>query len=97
MTDLSNFQLNSTAKYLHFVDTVITSLWVVPGKETALGVISVQLRIRPCPDSKIKSVSGDNSTLCQDVCDGTTNVPNGARTACGECLYFNGGMMNIIQ
>ena len=34
--------------------------------------------------NKIKSVSGDLSSLCQDVCDGTTNVPNAARTACGE-------------
>ena len=32
----------------------------------------------------IKSVSGDSSHLCQDVCDGTTNVPNAARTGCGE-------------
>ena len=38
----------------------------------------------PCTGNKIKSVSGDNSTLCQDVCDGTTNVPNIPRTACGE-------------
>ena len=37
-----------------------------------------------CPGTKIKSVSGDSSSLCQDVCDGTTNVPNAARTACGE-------------
>ena len=34
--------------------------------------------------NKIKSVSGDSSSLCQDVCDGTTNVPNAAHTACGE-------------
>ena len=33
---------------------------------------------------KIKSVSGDSFFLCQDICDGTTNVPNDARTACGE-------------
>ena len=39
---------------------------------------------RPCPDCKIKSVSGDDEALCDDVCDGTTNVPNVARTACGE-------------
>ena len=38
----------------------------------------------PCPDGTIKSVSGDDSALCQDVCDGTTNAPNTARTACGE-------------
>ena len=37
-----------------------------------------------CPGDKIKSVSGDSSSLCQDVCDGTTNVSNAARTACGE-------------
>ena len=34
--------------------------------------------------NKINSVSGDSSSLCQDVCDGSTNVPNAARTACGE-------------
>ena len=34
--------------------------------------------------NKIKSVSGDSSSLCQDVCDGITNVPNAARTVCGE-------------
>ena len=37
-----------------------------------------------CPGNEIKSVSGDSSSLCEDVCDGTTNVPNAARTACGE-------------
>ena len=35
-----------------------------------------------CPSDK--SVSGDPESLCQDVCDGTTNVPNAAHTACGE-------------
>ena len=39
-----------------------------------------------CPGTKIKSVSGDSLSLCQDVCDGATNVPNAARTACGELL-----------
>ena len=34
--------------------------------------------------NKIKSLSGDSSHLCQDVCDGTTNVLNAARTGCGE-------------
>ena len=34
--------------------------------------------------NKIKSVSGDSSSLCQDVCDGTTNIPKAARTGCGE-------------
>ena len=38
----------------------------------------------PCPDDKIKPVSGDSSSLCEDGCGGTTNVPNAARTACGE-------------
>ena len=37
-----------------------------------------------CSGNKIKSVSGDDPALCQDMCDGTTNVPNAARTACGE-------------
>ena len=37
-----------------------------------------------CPGNKIKSVSGDSSSLCQDVCNGTTNVPNAAHTTCGE-------------
>ena len=40
----------------------------------------------PCPGDKIKSVSGDLSSLCQDICDGTTNVPNNARSACGELV-----------
>ena len=38
----------------------------------------------PCPGSKIKSESGDDYDLCLDVCDGTTNVPNAQKTACGE-------------
>ena len=37
-----------------------------------------------CPGNKIKSISGDWSSLCQDICDGTANVPNVARTACGK-------------
>ena len=42
------------------------------------------LHVQLVVSNKIKSVSGDSSHLCQDVCDGTTNVPNAARTACGE-------------
>ena len=38
----------------------------------------------PCPGQKIKSVSGGDPALCLDICDGTTNVPNAERTACGE-------------
>ena len=38
----------------------------------------------PCPYGKIKSVTGNEESLCQDVCDGITNVPNAARSACGE-------------
>ena len=34
--------------------------------------------------NKIKSVSGDDPALCLDVCDGTTNVPNAERSACGK-------------
>ena len=37
----------------------------------------------PCPDGQIKSVSGDDPTLCLDVCDGITNMPNTEHTACG--------------
>ena len=37
-----------------------------------------------CPGDKIKSVSGDDPALCTNICDGTTSVPNAARTACGE-------------
>ena len=42
------------------------------------------LHEQPVVSNMIKSVSGDSSSLCQDVCDGTTNVPNAARTGCGE-------------
>ena len=38
----------------------------------------------PCPDGTIKSVSGDDPALCQNVCDGTTNVLNAQKTACGK-------------
>ena len=43
-------------------------------------MLNVQLVV----SNKIKSVSADSSSLCLDVCDGTTNVPNAAHTACGE-------------
>ena len=42
------------------------------------------LLIQLVVSNKIKSVSGDSSSLCQDICDGTTNVRNAARTACGK-------------
>ena len=44
------------------------------------------LHVQLVVSNMIKCVSGDSSSLCQDVCDGTTNVPNAARTACGEYL-----------
>ena len=42
------------------------------------------LLVRLVVSNQIKSVSADSSSLCQDICDGTTNVPNAARSACGE-------------
>ena len=42
------------------------------------------LLIQLVVSNKIKCVSGDSSSLCEDVCDRTTNVPNAADTACGE-------------
>ena len=37
-----------------------------------------------CAPGRIKPVFGDSLLLCQEVCDGTTNVENYAHSACGE-------------
>ena len=57
-----------------------------PGVRTSVieQLMYQMLLVQLVVSNKIKSVSDDSSSLCQDVCDGTTNVPNAARTACGE-------------
>ena len=49
-------------------------------KQLMCRMLNVQLGV----SNKIKSVTGDDPALCQDICDGTTNVPNAERTAYGE-------------
>ena len=64
-------------RYKGKVSTTSTYCYVSPG-------VYERDECLPCPDGKIKSVSGDDQALCQNVCDGTTNVPNADRTACGK-------------
>ena len=38
----------------------------------------------PCPENKVKTVSGNSLSLCVN-CDGANTVPNSDRTGCGKC------------
>ena len=51
----------------------------------------------PCNGNEIKSVSGDDPTLCTETCDGVTNVANADHTVCGKnyLKYFNKSLFGI--
>ena len=49
----------------------------------------------PCNGTKIKSVSGDDPTLCTETCDGVTNVANADHTACGKIVH-NEILINVF-
>ena len=47
----------------------------------------------PCPDNKVKLVSGNSKSLCIDAaqaCDGTITVVNSDRSECSKLRHFTG-------